>query len=538
MDRRAIGHPAWESAAKRSLGLVERGRTNAERLRRDSRTGCRRPPGRPTWPRPGRSLATHGRSLFRWFRSDYRRARRHAPRPAPVELPRTLADRSEARGRPDRGPGRPEVAGSRPDRRPARAGRLRRRAGRARSPTGTSLARDRRLGFRLPGARAPWDHRGILVAAGIDPTPCRRRSGRSSDEPETRRRVGCRNSPSSSRSTARTRSGSLRRTPCRSATWLARLRRWRRTSRVALEWIGYRMRRRRLEEAGLAAIVSAIARGADRRRRRRWTSSRSAYYQALIRDVFRNHRDLAEFDGRSYEQWIEEFRSLDQRRIEMARGEVATAHYDAIPRHAAGGEMAVLRREFEKKRKHKPIRQLIKEAGTAILAIKPVFMMSPISVAQFLEPGSVTFDLLLIDEASQVSPVDALGAMARAGAGGRRRGRQAAPADAILQQDARRRRDRGRRRRPQRRRPGEHPRALRRPGDVAADAPLALPQPPSFADRRLEPRVLRQPALRRPEPDDDHGDARAPLPTGQGRASSTGATRRPTASRPGRSPRR
>ena len=76
--------------------------------------------------------------------------------------------------------------------------------------------------------------------------------------------------------------------------------------------------------------------------------------------------------------------------------------------------MAVLRREFEKKRRHKPIRQLIKEAGTAILAIKPVFMMSPISVAQFLEPGSVTFDLLLIDEASQVSPVDALGAMARA----------------------------------------------------------------------------------------------------------------------------
>ena len=76
--------------------------------------------------------------------------------------------------------------------------------------------------------------------------------------------------------------------------------------------------------------------------------------------------------------------------------------------------MAVLRREIEKKRRHKPIRQLIKEAGTAILAIKPVFMMSPISVAQYLEPGSVTFDLLLIDEASQVSPVDALGAMARA----------------------------------------------------------------------------------------------------------------------------
>ena len=46
-------------------------------------------------------------------------------------------------------------------------------------------------------------------------------------------------------------------------------------------------------------------------------------------------------------------------------------------------------------------------------SIKPVFMMSPLSVAQFLEPGTIEFDLLVIDEASQVQPVDALGAIAR-----------------------------------------------------------------------------------------------------------------------------
>ncbi len=56
----------------------------------------------------------------------------------------------------------------------------------------------------------------------------------------------------------------------------------------------------------------------------------------------------------------------------------------------------------------------MKEAGLAIQAIKPVFMMSPLSIAQFLEPGALHFDLLLIDEASQVQPVDALGAVARA----------------------------------------------------------------------------------------------------------------------------
>ena len=44
-----------------------------------------------------------------------------------------------------------------------------------------------------------------------------------------------------------------------------------------------------------------------------------------------------------------------------------------------------------------PIRRLIKEARHAIQKVKPVFMMSPLSMAQFLEPGAVEFDLLVID---------------------------------------------------------------------------------------------------------------------------------------------
>lgn len=194
---------------------------------------------------------------------------------------------------------------------------------------------------------------------------------------------------------------------------LSRLRRWQDEPEGLSKWIGYQTRRTRLKAAGLAPLVDGIHEGRipigaalDQ--------LEVSYYQVLIRDVFRRYAVLAEFDGQTYEQWVEEYRTLDRARIEMARGEVATAHYDAIPRGATGGEMAVVRREIEKKRRHKPIRKLLKEAGTAISAIKPVFMMSPISVAQFLEPGGVTFDLLLIDEASQVSPVDALGAMARA----------------------------------------------------------------------------------------------------------------------------
>ena len=78
------------------------------------------------------------------------------------------------------------------------------------------------------------------------------------------------------------------------------------------------------------------------------------------------------------------------------------------------GEMKVIRGEIGKRRAHIAIRKLFIYAPNAIQRIKPVLLMSPISVAQFLPPGALTFDLLVIDEASQVRPEDALGAIARA----------------------------------------------------------------------------------------------------------------------------
>jgi very-short-patch-repair endonuclease len=56
----------------------------------------------------------------------------------------------------------------------------------------------------------------------------------------------------------------------------------------------------------------------------------------------------------------------------------------------------------------------MEKAGTAIQAIKPIFMMSPLSAAVYLPPGHLEFDLVVFDEASQVRPSDALGALLRA----------------------------------------------------------------------------------------------------------------------------
>jgi superfamily I DNA and/or RNA helicase len=66
-------------------------------------------------------------------------------------------------------------------------------------------------------------------------------------------------------------------------------------------------------------------------------------------------------------------------------------------------------------RKHPAIRDVTARAGRALQALKPCFMMGPLSVAQYLAPGALKFDLVIMDEASQIRPEDAIGAVARGG---------------------------------------------------------------------------------------------------------------------------
>jgi very-short-patch-repair endonuclease/DNA polymerase III delta prime subunit len=180
------------------------------------------------------------------------------------------------------------------------------------------------------------------------------------------------------------------------------------------KWIAYRHARTALEQEGLGTLPTLLAAGtiAASQAVDRFTM---AYYESLLRAAFATRPTLAQFDGKSYSQIREQFQEADRKRIEFARLEVAAAHFRGMPTGTNDiGEVGTVQHEIKKRKNHKPIRRLIKEAGRAIQAIKPVFMMSPMSVAQFLDPTSTSFDLLVFDEASQVRPEDALGAIARA----------------------------------------------------------------------------------------------------------------------------
>jgi transcription elongation GreA/GreB family factor len=146
-----------------------------------------------------------------------------------------------------------------------------------------------------------------------------------------------------------------------------------------------------------------------------------ASFESIGRTIYQSHPELANFDGDAHSLVREGFRSLDVEIVSIAGKDFAAqiSRNTRVPEGYRGTtagdftEMQLLRREINKQRRHIPIRQLLKRAGRALQELKPCFMMGPLSVAQYLEQGALEFDLVVMDEASQLRPEEALGAIAR-----------------------------------------------------------------------------------------------------------------------------
>lgn len=193
----------------------------------------------------------------------------------------------------------------------------------------------------------------------------------------------------------------------------SRIDRWIETDEQLSKWAAYKGRAKDATEAGVGLVVERLDDG------RVEPDSVIAYfemafYEAILRHQHRQDPELVRFDGEVHGRLVTEFATLDRSRMALSRLEVVRAHHKKIPAVMGIGPVGVLRGEMARRKGHMPIRQLMQRASPAIQALKPVFMMSPLSIAQFLPPGQLEFDLLVMDEASQIQPVDALGAVARA----------------------------------------------------------------------------------------------------------------------------
>ncbi len=116
-----------------------------------------------------------------------------------------------------------------------------------------------------------------------------------------------------------------------------------------------------------------------------------------------------------HDESVNQFRAKDELNFEINKATIR-AELSALRPNldivAQGSATSILIREGEKKRKQKNIRALLSEIGELALILKPCFLMSPLSVSTFLS-ADMHFDVVVFDEASQIFPQDAIGAIYR-----------------------------------------------------------------------------------------------------------------------------
>ena len=145
--------------------------------------------------------------------------------------------------------------------------------------------------------------------------------------------------------------------------------------------------------------------------------------RALVNRVNREHPEiLRDYSGKRLDVLRKDLVKADKDLLESSRRYLRDKLInDAHPPEGNGKgrvsthtELCLINREINKSRRHIPLRDLIRRARSALLELKPCWMMSPLAVAQYLERDGEKFDLCIIDEASQMTPENAMGALMRA----------------------------------------------------------------------------------------------------------------------------
>ncbi len=127
--------------------------------------------------------------------------------------------------------------------------------------------------------------------------------------------------------------------------------------------------------------------------------------------------ELGRFASAEHERQIERFRALDKQYLDLAGRVVYSKLAERVPmlfaEPSANSEVGILKRQMKLKRRHMPVRQLLQALPNLLPRLKPCLLMSPLSVAQYLDADHPPFDLVVFDEASQIPVWDAVGAIAR-----------------------------------------------------------------------------------------------------------------------------
>lgn len=180
-------------------------------------------------------------------------------------------------------------------------------------------------------------------------------------------------------------------------------------------WCHWRTLRSETQALGLGPLVNAYEEQGLATEKLQEAFERG-YYQWWCDSIISSEPALSGFYSSDFEDKIHQFRLIDDRYTQLTRKEIQARIASRLPRGQVdnpNSEMGLLRRQIQRQRGHYPVRALLQKLPNLLPRLKPCLLMSPISVAQYLDPAHPPFDLVIFDEASQIPVWDAVGAMAR-----------------------------------------------------------------------------------------------------------------------------
>jgi len=186
------------------------------------------------------------------------------------------------------------------------------------------------------------------------------------------------------------------------------------------EWLTYRETCEKLENLGAKKFLDALR--SNKLDSQHWFPVlEKLIYQTCLDSILTRKPELKNFNLEVHERQIGEFARLDYSQLDVARERLKQLHaerwQDWERTSVAQSELPRLKKEETKKRQHLPIRKLLndKQKGIQNLAkiLKPCWMMSPLSVSQYIDPNVIHFDVLIFDEASQLRTEDVVSSIIR-----------------------------------------------------------------------------------------------------------------------------
>lgn len=192
---------------------------------------------------------------------------------------------------------------------------------------------------------------------------------------------------------------------------------WQGAKRLLQPWCLWRSVRDQAVAQGLQGIVNSLEAGAVPLRDVE-EQFEFSYRHWWVKKTIDNDPVLRGFSSADHERKIREFRQADTKFQKLTEKYIAATLSGRVPSGVGAAvspdsELGKLRRELQKQRKQMAVRQLVQGLPTLLPKLKPCLLMSPLSVAQYLDAGYAQFDLVVFDEASQIPVWEAVGAIAR-----------------------------------------------------------------------------------------------------------------------------